>query len=284
MKKKVISLILSAAMIFSLCSVAFAHDQSLTSLFDSSVPIRAQSDVSKDLALIKQIGYTSDMLTRISVVNERLSYTFDIGGIEFSIVPTKTEDSVIYKITEGSICNLLEFCDNDAVILDGYMITCTSTIYCTTPTSSNAFFVNQNSPTPRIVNDYWVSECPYGSPLEYTDSYDIVEKRNFHTGQVIGDIALPTLVSLMCSQIPFLVSVAVGTVASIATYLKEAHPFSDALSYRDYIYIHATKGWWVKTGLDALAVKMHSAYLYGEKDFGGTPRHVVIYECRELDS
>ena len=268
MKKKTISLILAAAMIFSLSSTAFASDHSLISRFDSSVPIRAQSAVQEDLTLIQRLGFDSDLLTSVSMVNGRLSYTFNIGGIESSIIPTQTETSVLYEITEGTKYDLLEIFDNGNVSLNDRPI--------------NIKLSSQTQPL-RVVNDYWTSVCPYGSPGDYNEYYDHVYKANYSLEQTIGNIALGTLISLLALAIPGLAGVGVSTVAAIAIEMQNNSPLSAAISYKDFIYIHKDNGWWVVTGLDALAVKKHSIYIYDEANYGGLPHLVVSYECRKLD-
>lgn len=228
--------------------------------------------MSKDLALIKQIGYTSDMLTRVSMVNERLSYTFNISGIDASIVPTKTESSVIYKITEGSICNLLEFCNNGDIILDGHLVTISR---LATVTNANT------SPAPRLVDNYWTETCPYGVQGDYTSYYGIDDTASVDFGQSFLSIATTTLVSLLCLHVHPLAALAISTVTGIALAMKAEHPASTAASYKDHIYVHKTNGLWVIP--NRLSVEQHRLYLYSLPNFAENATHIKSYKCKAIE-
>lgn len=270
MKTRLISALLAIVFSFTLCVPAFATEKRvIVSHFDSSVPVEEREKALDGLLLTKNIGFGEEQLTRVSMVDGQIAYTFDVIGVENVIIPTKTEDSVIYRISDSEKQDVLEVYDNGNVIVNGHFVT--------TNAEKNALV------SPRIVNDYWTEECPYGSPNDYTTSYDYDERATVDFGQNFGSFVLATLVGLLVLKIPPVAGLLISSAMGLGLVMQESSPMSTAASYKDWVYVHDETGWWVSTGMDPLAVKKHSAYIYALPNYGGNPTHITTYECRDLE-
>ena len=266
--KKTLCLILAVVMCLSLVTPAFAASAN-----------------AQDISLKRDIVFLSE---NCIPVDSLVSATKDADGNSF-LVYRITEDlySEITVITtaqgrtlhirEGDVFNTLEFLNDGTLILDGKPISVTYELSRTSPAVASV----PDPMLPRVTSDmYYTYTCPYGVSGNYSVYYDDIIRTNAQLRNCLINIGASAFLAICCTFLSPMVSIPLRIAKIILTNFQEESPYSDAISYEDWIYRH-TKGFYVQA---EMGVHKHKLYLYSEVNLGGTMEFCETYQVWILEN
>ncbi len=276
--KKIMSLILCICITLSFSpmpTLANTLDCSISGIKQTELPNielllgRKTLDlVATDVQLLNQYGICSKNLININVdASDTLVYTYVFSDqFTSSISIHRCDTGILFKTYEDNLYNEVLFENSGKVYLDGNEITVANNESQILPLS------------PRIIEEYYVDTCPYGRPSDYNDYIETNSSANIALQETIANITISAFSLIISLFLPPAVAFSVGLVTTILTTFRGTSPYSNAVSYKDYVYGYKD-GYWVT---DTLSVRKHSIYIYSETNYNGTVENHYSYFCHEI--
>lgn len=259
MMKRIISFVLVLALTFSFCSIhVFAYD------------LKTDAEVNEGIELIERTMKLPRSYLEKSSVNQtgEIVYTYNISGVVFNVVATQESNGITFTITEGTNTNSLKF-SND------------NTLYLNNKSIGTVGGVNNSRAAYEI---YWTEQCPYGSETDYSTQYRYVEKKYHNLETALIYLGAAMLAFALIQMEPALGVVGFDLMVSVAGIMIDDAPYATAASYKDTVYVHNVKGYWISASIDPLGVEKHSVELFAGQNFqypvGGDP--IVSFRCQDF--
>ena len=216
--KKLLSLILSATMVATLCVPVYAVDlNEAYSLEEASVTLQGYGVDAPNLQLLEA---SEDSFT--------VSHVLSNGQTSY-ITAKEDNGGMIFQIKEGNLENEILITEDNRLYLDGVEIKIEQTA-----------ILEENTITPaRRSFQYNTEKCPYGQPWEYTDSAGTQTHNNIPLEKKISQLAVDALAFIIGQ---FASGWTLGITMFIAEHIiaeiGESDPDTDALSCRVRTYYH----------------------------------------------
>ena len=260
--KRFISLGLTFAILFSLCTTASAKSTNI---------ISDPSTVNNE---------TISFLDRHHIDSERLigviskdegpqTYIYQwTDTVRSEITVEGTSNGRLLTIKEGDLLNTLEITNDGRYILNGNVVTFSSSE--TIPPSGTGIIM------PRYpVDTYYTEDCPYGSDSDYTDYYTFNAKSNIGFGTAFAQITITAFIAILGAVVSPVLGLAASFATAILSSFQEYDPHSMCASYKETQYLHETKGLFVTIDKSAI---MYDMDLWPKADYKGTRFHTNAFQ------
>lgn len=257
--KKITSFMLILAFACSLCSTpAYAHG------------LRSDAEVTEGLELIESFMKIPRSYLTGTTVNQggMVVFSYDIDGVASAITVTQESDGTTFEVSEGSTVASMKFTNNNELYLN----------------NKNIGTVSPQIQPMAAYEIYWTQTCPYGRASDYSTYYRYDEHSNVLLENALVSIGATILTSILIAEVPALAPCGFSEILSIASVMIDKAPYSTAASYKDTIYVHNVKGYWISGSIDPLGVEKHSTVLYAGAGFNhkSTDSPVITFRCQDF--
>lgn len=280
-KKRIISSILIIAMfIVTFSQSAFASDNTSVQTQKASTLTALTSKISETLSeaetdklyneyllISDHVPFLNDFLAGINKVeNEPYIFEVEMEGMtnQISLIQNSQEKvTILFEDKDQNISNELQFFKNGKMVLDGKDVSITSAPII----------------EPRVSTSWATTNCPYGSPGDYTVSAGSTSNPNVPLGQELTNIAVSAFYSLLVPVIGKVASVIYSTLYSI---IKSQEPRTTGLSYKANRYYHKNQrsGGYIPAA--DLYVTKYNYTWYSKVNYKGTTTAQTAYECKRF--
>ena len=259
--KKIISLLLTFALVLSLCTTAFAHHVTLDS--------KAVASNNETVSFLDMHHISRDKLVSIDEVGFKPKYVYQLtDAVRSEIVVEETANGRLLTIKEGNLINTLELTNDGRYILNGHTVTFSG--------SETAPVSNGNTVMPRYaVDTFYTDVCPYGTVNDYTRFVRSDAVANISFGVAFTNITLAAFTTIIGAVINPILGLSTTFALAILTSFQDYDPHSTCASYKENQYVHRTKGSYVTIEKSVL---MYDMDLWPRANYQGDVVHRIAYK------
>lgn len=225
------------------------------------------------------------MLTSIEKIDGKDTFVYQFDNNEvascISYEALKNGDT-LFNITEGNKHDTLLMKNNGEIFLNGNLVTFTEEVVETASPESAISEIPGNPIAPCDGSSYNTTNCPYGSPSDYSKLGNTQYTSNVIFGNLIKNLTQASI-SLVLGKYLSDFNDILSYLSSIVSALGNDDPTSDAASFVRYYYTHATKGYYVSnSGGMYLGVYKVVFSCYSKPNYVGYLRSGIVYQCKTL--
>lgn len=260
--KRIVSVCLSFAMVFSLSTSAFAatsHIQAdAITINDDTVSFMDMHHIERE-KLISVEDETGSAKTYIYQLTDT---------VRSEIIVEEKENSQFLTIKEDSLVNTLEITNDGRYILNGNVVTFSD--------GEVLRFSNQDIVMPvYAVDTYYTETCPYGTVRDYTKFVKSNAEANISFRTAFANITLTAFTAIIGSFVNPILGLSTSFASAILTSFQDYDPHSQCASYKENQYVHKTKGSFVTIEKSVL---MYDMELWPLANYEGTSVNRIAYK------
>jgi len=213
--------------------------------------------------IMEQMGYETKTLEFATATTEKFSFT-TASGIDSTVEKmVLSNGDEVYNVVEGELENTLVVKPNGDIYLDGNLVKITENAVETGLMAAG----DNDLVVPRAQRHEFTDICPYGQPADYSNgSYT---QRTLEFERILIEITEWAFIKVVCAAmsmvgIPDFFGAIETIMGNVLDAAQSLHPLDDALSMRDYRYVHGTLGFNVTS---SMSVAKHITSFYAEWDY-----------------